>query len=74
MITDQYMDGAWWQYKWYTVTFDYTQWTPDVHRWFRENCGKYRSSPISGTNDVSYMFRDEADAIAFKLKYLEHCK
>lgn len=74
MTTDQYKDGAWWTYKWYTVIFDYTQWTPDVHSWFKENCGIYRSSPISGTSDVSYMFREEADAIAFKLKYAGHCR
>jgi hypothetical protein len=70
VITDQYKDGAWWQYKWYSVIIS-APWSTERQEWLAQNCGKYRTSLIVGDDIlwINFMFREEADAVAFKIKY-----
>jgi hypothetical protein len=63
-----------WDGKIYHVRFNYSMWSPEVHCWFVQHKPVYRWIPLSGSRDCSYAFKEEADAIAFKLRFADLCR
>ena len=60
--------------KTYAIRFKYTNWNPEIHFWFITHKPSYLFYHITGTHDCIYAFKDEEDAIAFKLRFPESCR
>lgn len=56
----------------YVVKISHRDWTPAVSQWLRENIGRDSFQYHKGSDNYSYLgygFRNEEDAIAFKIKF-----